>query len=469
MNTTGTITRERVKITISGDAMSATLMLLSPIEEESEITVDEVRAAIDDAGILFGLKEDVVAGATTMIDYNRPTLIAEGVKPKKGKSSSFEYNFDTSGSRRPAEDEDGRVDYRNINFIQNTEKGSILATRTPATPGIPGRTVRNKELKAPGGRDLPFSKGVNTDISEDGLTLTATASGAIMFQHGKISVNDLTVVSGDVDHQVGNIDCRGSVRVTGNVKAGYEIKVDGDLEVQGHVEDAMLNVDGNIAVKGGFFGKSSGYMRAGGDITIKYAEGQKIEAGGDITIGGEVINCDIMAKGNIAFKGAKGKIIGGEIKAGKEIVAAEIGSDAGTVTHLYVAFDMELMQKHAELLAELDRLQSDGERVKEGLYALYKLELAGKLPPGKKEVLAKLIKFQEELPGSLTTVEREKDEVEAKLREYDDSQVVAETMIYAGVTVHFGVVYKEIVDDHERCQLTIQNGKIMMSRMMGND
>lgn len=464
MAETASKTRERAKVTIAGDSMSATLMLLSPQEGEAVITAEEIRVAIEKAGIKFGLKEDVVAQCSAMPEYNRPVVIAEGTKSKKGESTRFEFHFDTDNSHKPAEGDDGRIDYRDIHFIQNIEKGSLLATRTPATPGIPGRTVRDKELKALGGREIPFNKGVNTEVSEDELTLTASASGAIIYQHGKISVNDLTIISGDVDHQVGNIDCLGSVRVTGDVKAGYEIKVDGDLEVHGQVEDAKLDVKGNILIKGGFFGKGDGFMKSGSNITLKYAEGQKIEAAGDITVGGEVINCDIMAKGNVIFQGVKGKIIGGEIKAGKEITAAEIGSDAGTVTHLYVAFDMELMRKHADIQAELSRLESDGARVKEGMYALYKLELAGKLPPEKKKVLEKLAKFQEELPASLATLQGEKDEVEAKLREYDDSKVTAEVKIYAGVTVHFGVVYKDIVDDHDACNLTIQAGKIMLSR-----
>ena len=468
MAETGTRTRERAKVTISGDGMSATLMIVTPHDGERDVTAEEIHAAIDSAGIAFGLKEDVVARCATNIEYNKPIVIAEGVKPKKGDSSQFEYHFDTENNHQPTEDDEGRIDYRSINFIQNIEKGAVMATRTPATPGIPGRTVRGKELKAPGGREIPFNKGVNTEESEDSLTLTASTSGAIMFKHGKISVNDLTVISGDVDHQVGNIDCRGSVRVSGNVKAGYNIKVDGDLEVAGHVEDATIDAGGNVTIKGGFFGKSSGHLKAGGDITIKYAEGQKIEAGGDITVGGEVINCDIMAKGNVSFKGAKGKIIGGETKAGKEIVAAEIGSDAGTATHLYVAFDMELMQKHSEILTELKRLESDGDRVKEGLYALYKIELAGKLPPEKKAVLDKLNQFQKELPDNVATLETEKEKVEAELREYDDSKVVADAVMHSGVTVHFGVVYKEIVDDHESCEITISDGKIMLSRMMSD-
>ena len=123
MAATGTKTRERAKVTISGDGMSATLMILPPHEGESAVSAEEINAAIEKAGILFGLKEDVVTKITAAVEYNRPVLIAEGVKPKKGDSTAFKYQFDTSNKHQPSEDDDGRIDYRNINFIQNIEKG----------------------------------------------------------------------------------------------------------------------------------------------------------------------------------------------------------------------------------------------------------------------------------------------------------------------------------------------------------
>ena len=78
--------------------------------------------------------------------------------------------------------------------------------------------------------------------------------------------------------------------------------------------------------------------------------------------------------------------------------------------------------------------------------------------------MEKLSKFQEELPENLATLNREREGVEGKLREYDDAKVVARHKVHAGVTVHFGVVYKDITDDHETCSITIQDGKILLSR-----
>jgi hypothetical protein len=41
-----------------------------------------------------------------------------------------------------------------------------------------------------------------------------------------------------------------------------------------------------VLVRGGFFGSGKGIIVAGGDVTVKYAENQKIRAGGTIYVGG---------------------------------------------------------------------------------------------------------------------------------------------------------------------------------------
>ena len=143
-------------------------------------------------------------------------------------------------------------------------------------------------------------------------------------------------------------------------------------------------------VKGGFFGKGDGTMKAGGDVYVKFAEGQKIIAGGDISIGGEVVNCYLEAKGNIHVKGAKGKIVGGQTRARKEIRASFLGTDSGTQTTLMVAYDNELMQKYTTCIKEIERLTDDQVRIKDVLVGLYKLQMDNKLSEEQTAALKKL-------------------------------------------------------------------------------
>jgi hypothetical protein len=466
---TSTQERTRVNVTISKDSMTASIFMRKPKNDEEPITPEEILETLRSAGVCYGIDEDRVRQTVTEEQFNTPVRVAVGRKPKRGEHASFEYHFDTSETRRPREGEDGHIDYKDINFIQNTEVGAVLATKTPPSSGEPGMSVLGKEIVGPPGKDIPFNAGSNTEVSEDGLQLLAKASGAIQMTNGKVSVKDVITISGDVDHNVGNIDCKGSVHITGHVKAGYSLKMDGDLQVDGNVEDAAVEAQGNIYIKGGFFGEGKGIMKAGGDIVLKFAEGQRLVAGGDVTAGGELINCAVHAREKIRVKGRRGKIVGGDLKARKEIRACVIGSEAGTATTLTVAFDHQLMKKYSEVIKEMERLTQDGERVKEGLYALYRVQMEGKLPPDKQAALAKLEKFQKELPENLAGLETQKKALEEALSEFRDARIVAEEIIYPGVKAFFGIVYRDMLEERKQCVLTLDNQKVMASAWQPGD
>ena len=455
--------KTRVFITVEKNSMSATVLIRKPLPEDPPVTVEEIMAEINKKGIVYGIDEEAVNKVVNNQIYNKPIKIAQGEFPKRGHNSEFIYHFDTTQNHTPQIDEDGRIDYKNINFIQNVEKGKVLVTKIPPKPGEPGINIFGKNIKGADGLDFPFKNGANTKVSEDGLSLIATASGAIVYLYEKVSVNDVMVITGDVDFNVGNIDCLGSVRVTGDVKAGFEIKADGDLEVYGNVEDCNIDIKGNIMVKGGFFGKGLGVMKAGGDIYIKFAEGQVIEAKGDIIIGGEVINCSILSYGNVKVKGRKGKIVGGEVKAFKEIKASILGSNAGTMTKLAVAYNVELMNKYNKNIKESERLVNDNERIKKTLYGLYRLQIDGKLSDQQLTVLDQLEQFQKELPENLEKLKQEKEQIEEELKHLEGAKIVVEDTIYPGVRATFGLIYREIVEEHKRCVLTLESSKILFS------
>jgi len=462
-NVENTAKQKRVQITVSKDSMNATMLLRNQGDDAEPITIDEIMNELTQAEIVFGINKNAIEDAVLHEKLNTPIIIAEGTLPQRGENSRFTYNFNTSQEHRPKVDDDGRIDYKNINFIQNVEKGQVLATCTPPEPGKPGTNIFGKSIKGPDGRAIPFKNGVNTAISNDGLSLVATASGAIVYLYGKIAVNDVMVISGDVDFNVGNINCRGSVKVTGHIKAGFELKIDGDLEVAGNVEDCQIDVKGNIMIKGGFFGKGEGYMHADGDVFLKYAEGQKIVAGGDINIGGEVINCQLLAGGNVCVKGNKGKIVGGTTKAYKEIKAAVLGSDAGTKTVLAVAYDSELMKKYANTVKEIERLNQDSEKIKKVMYNLYRQQMDGKLTPEKTEALNKLEQFQKSLPTNLENMEKDKIDIEETLKKLEDARIIAENMLYPGVRARFGLIYRDILEEQSKCVLKLDGNKVYIS------
>lgn len=458
------ITSQRTKITIAKDSMTATMVLRQLKKNDPFITIEEVMEEINKSGIVFGIDKELIEKSIADRNYNQPIKIASGKTPKRGQATIIDCKFDTAGSRKPTEDKYGRVDYKSINFIQNICEGEVLATRTPPMPGEPGTNILGKEIQGPPGRDVPFKYGKNTRVSDDGHQLIATSSGAIVYTNEKISINDITVINGDIDFSVGNIDSKGSIRISGGIKAGFTIKTDGDLEVAGNVEDCNITCKGNVFIKGGVIGKGDGLIQADGDITMKFAEGARMIAGGSVYAGDEIINCNITAKDKVQVKSRVGKIIGGETNAGNEIRAAFIGSEAGTATLVRVAYNPELVKQHVETVKEIERLKDDYERIKEALAGLYRFKMCDKLTPQRAEALEKFEEFQKDLPENLKTVEMKKAEIEVSLQELRDSKIVAETMLYSGLTAYFGIVYREILEDRECCTLERDGNQIFMSK-----
>ncbi|MEW6050508.1 MAG: FapA family protein [Candidatus Zixiibacteriota bacterium] len=460
--------KQRCRVTASKDLMTAMMVVFPPEGNSPDPTVEELLAELGAAGVTFGIDRDAIEQCLADHVYNEPIKAAVGKLPVKGENAQFIYHFDTTGHHAPQQGEDGRIDYRNMRYIQNAEPGTALVSKKPPTTGEPGTNVYGKEVAAAPGRDFALKAGMNTRVSEDGLSVVASAPGAIVFANGEVSVKDVLTINGDVDISVGNLDCRGSVHVRGHIKAGFNITVDGHLEVDGTVEDSVIRAKGNVLVRGGFFGNGSGEMHADGDITVKFAEGQKLIAGGSLIVGGELINCQVTVRENVQVKGKKGKIIGGDIRAGKEIRASELGSEKGTVTNLRVAYDARLIQEYQETSKEAARLKADSERIKEALYALLRLQLDGKPPPDKKEAMEKLRQFQKDLPKNIEALAVRKKEIENKLRELHDARIIAEDRLYGGVKAYFGIVYREIMEEYRTCKLTSDGSQISLTDFKGN-
>jgi len=457
------VTRRRIRVTLTKDSMKAIIVIQKPDPGEPEVTAAEVMEALKLAGVVYGVDEELVSDSVARLEYEKPIEIAKGKPSVKGADSEFEYLFQTENRFRPQEDKDGRIDYRDMKYIQNVSKGGVLARMTPPTDGVNGMGIDGREIIAPRGRNIPFNNGENTAVSADGTQLTSTVDGAIVYARGRVSVKDVMVVN-NVDFNVGNIDAVGSLRVSGQVCTGFTVKVGGNLEVSGNVEDAKIHVGGNILVRGGFVGAGEGEMHAAGDITVKYAVGQRISSGGSVAVGGELLNCQVTAKENVIVKGRRGKIVGGEINAGKRIEAAVIGSDAGTVTSLTVAFDAEAMRQYHVAKHEINRLKADDARVKENLVQLYKLQMSGKLNAQQLAGLKKLEAFKNSVPDALVVLETKKAEIEECLKRLLDSKIVATEVVYPGVKAHVGVLVKEVDEEMKAVEFSQDGHRIVIEK-----
>jgi len=156
------------------------------------------------------------------------------------------------------------------------------------------------------------------------------------------------------------------------------------------------------------------------------------------------------------------------VRAGKEIRTSTAGSEAGTPTVLYVAYDSKLMMNYRSIINEINRLQEDDKRIADALYVLHRHQIDGKLPADKQEAFKKLQAFKKELPENLKALKQRKTELEEAIAELRDAQIIVKQKLHAGVKAYFGIVYREIVKATERCKITLEGTRVMISDYRGD-
>jgi len=300
------------QIEISADAMVAGMTIV-PIDKQAifNFTPDELNAILKKAGVVSGIKQDVLHNLTQSVTFNRKIEVARGKNPEKGIDAGFELLFDTSTRKAPAVGPDGHIDYKNLNLIVNARAGQPLARKKPAALGGPGFTVTGEEIPGQMGKDRALPKGKNTDVSpDDPDLLIATENGSAQFVNNIVVVEKDYKLLKDVDIATGNIKFVGNLYIAGAVKAGFSVMAEGNIFISKNVEDAEISAGGSVNIEGGFVSSGNGFIRANQDINVKFIENGTVDAGHDINIGGQTINSNISAGNAIILKGKKAIILG---------------------------------------------------------------------------------------------------------------------------------------------------------------
>ncbi len=451
-------------VKISVDEMLAHLI----IEQNDKDAVfalgeDELLKIINEAGVVYGINNERLSKIPSELILKKPIEIARGTPPGKGIESGFELLFETADGKTPVVSDDGYIDYKNLNLIKNATKDQPLAKKIHAARGKPGNTVTAKEIKGKMGKDRALPKGKNTNISPDNEDLLiATKDGSITYANNLISVEDAYTVNSDVDTATGNIDFVGSLKISGGVKAGFTVKANGNIEISKNIEDAQVFCGGSVVGKGGFVSSEKGIIKAVEDVFIKYVENGTIEAGHDVNIGGGSMNANVIAGNSILLKGAKAVIVGGKVTASTLIEAGAIGSEFGTPTLVQVGYNPKLMKELNEINSEIERLESDVERIKQAMYSLVRLELDNKLNKVQKEGLVQLKGHQKEIPNQLENLNNQRSELVQKLNENKKAKIVVRGEVFPGTTIQIGMLKREINKTVSNCTFKISQDHVAL-------
>ncbi|MGB9803280.1 flagellar assembly protein A, partial [Desulfofundulus sp.] len=163
----------RLKVTISEDKMKA---YVSAPEETAALKPESVYRALQEAGVVFGIKEHAVTSFAAN-PGPEPLLVAEGKPPQPGVDERLEVFFEGGAFPGRALDEEKRIDFRELNTIVSVEAGALLALKHPSQPGLPGRAVTGEELPPPAPLLLELRAGKGVELQAEGTRVVALLHG----------------------------------------------------------------------------------------------------------------------------------------------------------------------------------------------------------------------------------------------------------------------------------------------------
>ncbi|TDX51905.1 DUF342 domain-containing protein [Orenia marismortui] len=451
-----------VKVDISDDKMEAYISYTPPLGGK-KLDLNQMIKRLNDEGVVFGIKEEEFAANFNPNELIERFLIATGQEPTPGKDGQINLNFDLNREQTKVNlREDGSVDFRNLDRIINVEAGDLLATRELAVEGKSGKNVKGETVPPEPVQDVKISAGENVELSEDGMSAIAEIEGQVVYAKDTINVLDVYTVKGDVDLTTGNIDFNGSVVVNQNVTEGMQIKAQGNVLIKGSVYGGIIEAEGQVVIKKGFVGAIKGEIRAKGDVEIKFVENASIFTEGSLIVEDAIMHSNIDVGEKVIVKKKKGLIVGGKVRAAKEIDAKIIGSNLATPTEIFVGVTPELRDefttKDALFKDKQDKLDQIIKNIK--LLKKQREENAGKLSPKKQDLLNQLTRARFSIASEIEKIKAERNDLADKLKESKEGKVKASDTLYSGVLLTMGTSMKKIDESKERVQYYIDNGEV---------
>lgn len=444
---------ETMVIEFTENFLSVTGRFYPEVEGGKKLEKSDIIWLLNNRGVKFGIKEDVIEDFLEHRMYCTTYTLAEALAPVEGSDAEITYNFNTDLSKKPKMNEDGSVDFHQLDNLSKVTADQILATLKPAVYGKPGMDVLGRQIPPKKVNVLFLKQSKNTRLSDDGLQLYCNINGHAVLTDKQVFVSDTYEIPGNVDVATGDIDYTGNVKITGNVNSGYKVHAEGDVIVDGIVEGAEIIAGGQIVLKRGIQGMNKGVLRAGGNIVAKFIESAEVVAGGFIQTE-SIMHSKVTSGAEIIVKGKKGFITGGVIKASKFIEAKTMGSVMGTQTIIEVGENMVLIEEERTLLNEKRVIKENLEKAEKVIFYLSKkIKDREQLPP------ERIVQFQQlsvsisEYKKRLAEIEDRLTDIEAMLNSASKGYINVDDVIYPGCKVTVANVTTYIKAETKHCCL----------------
>ncbi|WP_029231047.1 DUF342 domain-containing protein [Butyrivibrio sp. VCB2006] len=429
-------------ISISENKMKCWIML--PLRKDGiSYTEDAILTFLFKLKIRSGIDRALIKKALANPEPNFKYLIAQGKEVQNGEDGYFEYFFNTESDNEIKVDEDGTIDFSNIESIQQVKVGDKIAVYHKATKGVDGYNIYGEIVKAQNGKEVPILKGEGLMIMSDRVTYVAKQNGAISIDDGNINIKKILIVPEvKITNNVINYD--GVVYVKGDVNSGSEIHATGDIIIGGHMESSIVESQCNVIIAGGATCPAKGSITAKGNITAKFFDGVTI-TGKDIS-SNYFINCIIEARGRIKTYGRQGVIYGGTAYSLEGVESAEFGNKTGARTTIKLGANSELLAEYNSIQKQISR---EGEDLKNLIKERDKLQELGS---GNAQVMQLKIKINAAIAikqQSMKNLVAKRQKLDGDVEKGGKATAVVTSQIFAGTIIIIEGVALRITEDRK--------------------
>ena len=449
-----------VSVDVSEDCMEALISVIPARPGGAPVNRKMVADALAAAGVIRGLDREslkilMIGGAV-----DRPLTVARGSEPIAGKPARIECLFITERGKPWKDAGSGRIDLKELNFIQNRSAGDLVARNIDAVPPRDGFDVLGRVLKAdPVKEALLLRAGIGVRETEEGME--AEIDGNVRLEGGEICVEPSVTVR-NVDYSTGNIDFDGSVCVEGTIADGFMVKARGDIQVGKTAGRVRLESGRNLVLVAGLVGDGEGRCLVKGNLYAKFLEGAVTHVSGDMVVTEAVLHSETEVEGSLFLTEGRGEITGGIAVVGGGVDCKRIGNIYAGETRIYAGCPPDELKHFNNLGMELKALRDETDDLDRQID--YLKSRTGTDPREIRDrERAKGIRI-----GRLREGAARLKEMRSILTAPDGTAIVARDRIYTGAGLFFGLEEYPLGEKGlERAVLRRERGRTVMHGYIG--
>ena len=429
-----------ISVEIAKDGMSAFATIHPPKKGAAPPVLQDVLDELDHAGVVFGIDQEGIQRTLSRRVYDKPIPVAAGREPVFGRAHRIEYHFNVNRGKPYLAMDFGRINLKELNFIDNRKEGELLAELVPPVAAMDGAKVTGETIPAESDSEVvQLQPGLNTLLSPDCTKLYAQCDGNVRILKGKILVEPVIFVK-NVNFETGNVRFDGSVVIEGSIADGFVVEAGGDIQVGNSVGKATLKAGGSILLKTGINGNGKGVIECGGDLFAKYIESSTVECQGNVLVEEAIMHSRIIASKHCVLNGRRSEVIASDLVVGGSFWCKKMGNFNEAETHLAIGVKPSLLLDYRATGKSIEGRQKEHDKIELQLDQLGKLIKDGRADERMLQAQLQLHETLGSLEQELATLKARFPGLRERITASRKSIVVVEETMFKGVIVTFGTL-----------------------------